>query len=214
MDVVVVVRQREGRSSQPEQRDHLLRLHLSRKTKDVPHPVLGRPARVLVTSDRLSAERGDVYGESIDVRRNDAGPRIKPVTGAQTRDGHGSVPLQSNAIVHLSDAVAKVAKRIDLPYQAGNRDGMQKIKKFRSADCVVGGFRYGTNSREVGSLLLGLYDSAGRLDHVGWLEQRDRQYTITQRDRLELGTDVQLREDGSDLCPDCRHAHDEGRRRL
>ena len=38
-----------------------------------------------------------------------------------------------------------IAKRIDLPYQAGNRDGMQKIKKFRSADCVVGGFRYATN---------------------------------------------------------------------
>ncbi len=42
-----------------------------------------------------------------------------------------------------SDGV--IAKRIDLPYQAGNRDGMQKIKKFRSADCVVGGFRYATN---------------------------------------------------------------------
>ena len=42
-----------------------------------------------------------------------------------------------------SDGV--IAKRIDLPYQAGNRDGMQKIKKFRSADCVIGGFRYATN---------------------------------------------------------------------
>ena len=41
-----------------------------------------------------------------------------------------------------------IAKRIDLPYQAGNRDGMQKIKKFRSADCVVGGFRYATNKVE------------------------------------------------------------------
>ena len=39
-----------------------------------------------------------------------------------------------------SDGV--IAKRVDLPYQAGSRDGMQKIKKFRSADCVVGGFRY------------------------------------------------------------------------
>jgi ATP-dependent DNA ligase len=40
-----------------------------------------------------------------------------------------------------SDGV--VAKRLDLPYQAANRDGMQKIKRHRSADCVVGGFRYG-----------------------------------------------------------------------
>jgi ATP-dependent DNA ligase len=65
-----------------------------------------------------------------------------------------------------------IAKRIDLPYQAGNRDGMQKIKKFRSADCVVGGFRYATNKlngkKVVGSLLLGLYDDGGLLHHVGF----------------------------------------------
>src|SRR5205823_3834640 len=42
-----------------------------------------------------------------------------------------------------SDGV--IAKRIDLPYQSSNREGMQKIKRFRSADCVVGGFRYATN---------------------------------------------------------------------
>jgi ATP-dependent DNA ligase len=69
-----------------------------------------------------------------------------------------------------SDGV--IAKRADLPYQAGNRDGMQKIKKFRSADCVVGGFRYATNKvngqKVVGSLLLGLYDDAGLLHHVGF----------------------------------------------
>jgi ATP-dependent DNA ligase len=69
-----------------------------------------------------------------------------------------------------SDGV--IAKRADLPYQAGNRDGMQKIKKFRSADCVVGGFRYATNKvgnrRVVGSLLVGLYDQTGLLHHVGF----------------------------------------------
>jgi ATP-dependent DNA ligase len=65
-----------------------------------------------------------------------------------------------------------IAKRLDLPYQAGNRDGMQKIKKFRSADCVIGGFRYATNKiggrKVVGSLLLGLYDDEGLLHHVGF----------------------------------------------
>ena len=78
-----------------------------------------------------------------------------------------------------SDGV--IAKRIDLPYQAGNRDGMQKIKKFRSADCVVGGFRYATNKianrKVVGSLLLGLYDDEGRLHHVGFtsaIKQADK----------------------------------------
>lgn len=61
-----------------------------------------------------------------------------------------------------------VAKRLDLPYRSGLRDGMVKVKKLRTADCVVGGFRYLKNRREVGSLLLGLYDAEGRLDHVGF----------------------------------------------
>lgn len=45
---------------------------------------------------------------------------------------------------------------------------MQKIKNFRSADCVVGGFRYGAKTKVVGSLLLGLYDAKGALHHVGF----------------------------------------------
>ena len=61
-----------------------------------------------------------------------------------------------------------IAKRRDLPYEAGNRHGMQKIKNFRSADCVVGGFRYNEGTKIVGSLLLGLYDDQGLLNHVGF----------------------------------------------
>jgi ATP-dependent DNA ligase len=60
-----------------------------------------------------------------------------------------------------------VAKRLDAPYLAGER-AMLKIKRLRTADCVVGGFRYAQGGREVGSLLLGLYDAAGRLNHVGF----------------------------------------------
>jgi ATP-dependent DNA ligase len=61
-----------------------------------------------------------------------------------------------------------IAKRADLPYLSGSRDGMQKYKLTRTADCVVGGFRYNANSPLVGSLLLGLYDEAGLLNHVGF----------------------------------------------
>lgn len=70
-----------------------------------------------------------------------------------------------------------VAKRRDLPYQSGERTGMQKIKKERTADCVVGGFRYLERKPQVGSLLLGLYDNQGKLDHVGFtssIQQKDR----------------------------------------
>lgn len=61
-----------------------------------------------------------------------------------------------------------IAKRRDLDYRSGERTGMQKIKFLRTADCVVGGFRYASKSRVIGSLLLGLYDDEGRLDHVGF----------------------------------------------
>lgn len=61
-----------------------------------------------------------------------------------------------------------VAKRRDLPYQSGERTGMLKIKKQRTADCVVGGFRYLEKKPLVGSLLLGLYNEKGLLDHVGF----------------------------------------------
>jgi ATP-dependent DNA ligase len=61
-----------------------------------------------------------------------------------------------------------IAKRRDLPYCSGDRTGMQKIKNYRSADCVVGGFRYNEGESVVGSLLLGLYDDDGKLHHVGF----------------------------------------------
>jgi ATP-dependent DNA ligase len=60
-----------------------------------------------------------------------------------------------------------VAKRIDQPYLSGER-AMIKVKNIRTADCVVGGFRYNEGKPVVGSLLLGLYDGKGKLDHVGF----------------------------------------------
>ena len=60
-----------------------------------------------------------------------------------------------------------VAKPLDGRYLPAQR-AMLKIKCLRTADCVVGGFRYANESREVGSLLLGLYNPEGKLDHVGF----------------------------------------------
>jgi ATP-dependent DNA ligase len=73
-----------------------------------------------------------------------------------------------------------IAKRLDLPYRSGDRSGMQKIKNYRSADCVVGGFRYNEGKPVVGSLLLGLYDDKGRLNHVGFTS------TIKRAEKPEL----------------------------
>ena len=60
-----------------------------------------------------------------------------------------------------------IAKRATLEYRSGER-AMIKVKQQRTADCVVGGFRYAEKKKEVGSLLLGLYDDEGLLDHVGF----------------------------------------------
>ncbi|WP_404335748.1 ATP-dependent DNA ligase [Sphingomonas sp. MMS12-HWE2-04] len=72
-----------------------------------------------------------------------------------------------------------IAKRRDEAYQPGER-AMVKIKRQHTADCVVGGFRYAAKKREVGSLLLGLYDDAGLLHHVGFTS------AISAKDRPDL----------------------------
>ncbi|MBV9954254.1 MAG: ATP-dependent DNA ligase [Pseudolabrys sp.] len=76
-----------------------------------------------------------------------------------------------------------IAKRRDLPYQAGNRSGMVKIKNYRSADCVVGGFRYNEGRKVAGSLLLGLYNDEGLLDHVGFTSsfKEDEKPALTKK---------------------------------
>jgi len=111
-------------------------------------------------------------------------------------------PRDANHIIRLSPVTDKVAvarkwfhmgigldgimaKRDDLPYQTGERTGMRKIKKRRTADCVVGGFRYLDKEPLVGSLLLGLYNEQGQLDHVGFTA------SIHRVDRARLTRDLE-----------------------
>jgi ATP-dependent DNA ligase len=77
-----------------------------------------------------------------------------------------------------------VAKQRDLDYRPGER-AMVKVKQQRTADCVVGGFRYAERKRVVGSLLLGLYDDEGRLDHVGFTS------AIPANERMQLTSDLE-----------------------
>lgn len=83
-----------------------------------------------------------------------------------------------------------VAKRLDLPYESGERTGMQKVKRIRSADCVIGGFRYASKGHVVGSLLLGLYDADGLLNHVGYtssLSADERKVLVPKLEKLIEG---------------------------
>jgi ATP-dependent DNA ligase len=78
-----------------------------------------------------------------------------------------------------------IAKRRDADYRSCDRSGMQKIKNHRSADCVVGGFRYNEGKPLVGSLLLGLYDDAGLLHHVGFTSSIGKEQKPALTKKLE-----------------------------
>jgi ATP-dependent DNA ligase len=61
-----------------------------------------------------------------------------------------------------------IAKKLGLPYLPGSRDGVVKVKPFRTADCVVVGLRWKAGGRStIATLLLGLYADDGQLDYVG-----------------------------------------------
>ncbi len=74
-----------------------------------------------------------------------------------------------------------VAKRLECEYTSGERTGMVKIKRIRTADCVVGGFRWAQKGGQVGSLLLGLFNDQGQLDHVGFSSS----FTKEERKKLK-----------------------------
>ena len=108
-----------------------------------------------------------------------------------TRSTHGDGLILSPATIDIdvaSDWLAApagaldgvIAKRLGIPYMSGERKGMIKVKRRRTADCVVGGFRYGSKAKIVGSLLLGLYDDHGVLHHVGFTS------SLTVADRKAL----------------------------
>jgi len=131
------------------------------------------PARLIVFDLLVDARGRSLVGLPLDERR----PRLEDFARTALA-GHPGVALspatQDAAVARrwfdrtrgALDGV--IAKRRDVPYASGERTGMQKFKLRRTADCVVGGFRYGTGTKVVGSLLLGLYDDAGLLHHVGF----------------------------------------------
>ena len=131
------------------------------------------PAEILIF-DLLADERGvDLAGLPLAERRTrleafarkylgmTPGMKLSPATTSRTAAAKWlSHPRAS------MDGV--IAKDLRAPYRAGSRDGGIKVKRVRTADCVVGGFRYTTRGGAIGSLLLGLYDKEGKLNHVGF----------------------------------------------
>jgi ATP-dependent DNA ligase len=144
------------------------------------HPAASRVTKLaaetpalLIVFDLLAQGTDNLVEEPLSARR-----KALDAFAKQTLRGHKTFRL-SPATTKLADAKkwltqvgatldGIIAKRRELAYESGNRHGMQKIKNYRSADCVVGGFRYNEGKNTVGSLLLGLYNDEGLLDHVGF----------------------------------------------
>jgi ATP-dependent DNA ligase len=127
------------------------------------------PATFIVFDCLLRKARQSLLLEAFEQRRaalealfdgEEAGLTITPFT----RDMRKAEKWLNDRQVSVDGVVAK---RLELAYQAGER-AMLKVKRLRTADCVVGGFRYETGRKLVGSLLLGLYDMDGLLHHVGF----------------------------------------------
>jgi ATP-dependent DNA ligase len=92
-----------------------------------------------------------------------------------------------------------MAKHLGEPYHSGDREGMVKVKHLKSADCVVGGFRYGEGTETVGSLLLGLYDGEGRLVYIGHtssIKKSDREALTKKLEKLRGENPFEVRVPG------------------
>jgi len=160
------------------------------------------PAR-LMAFDLLADERGRAL---VDLPLEQRRPRLEAFGKRYLRRG-GPIVLskatRSRATAEKwlagggeGDLDGVVAKRLDLPYRSGERDGMIKVKRRRTADCVVGGFRYSSRGREAGSLLLGLYDDDGVLHHVGAAG------AFSARDRVALLERLRPLEGGESFAPE------------
>jgi ATP-dependent DNA ligase len=131
------------------------------------------PARLMLFDILVDEQGKQLFAEPLTKRRKKLESFAKKYfarnksleLSPQTGDASIALSWLDDPSVRLDGVIAK---RLDLPYRSGERDGMQKVKKLRTVDCVVGGFRWASNEKVVGSLLLGLYDKDGLLHHVGF----------------------------------------------
>jgi ATP-dependent DNA ligase len=149
---------------------------------------------ILILFDCLYTEKAGVLLENTLTERRQALEQFYGAAGAapalRLTDYTRDRKTADDWLAHAAGALdGIVAKRIEAPYLAGER-AMLKLKHLRSADCVVGGFRYATGSKRVGSLLLGLYNPEGKLDHVGFTSgfaNEDRAALTKKLEKLKGG---------------------------
>ena len=145
------------------------------------------PAQLMLFDCLAGADGRSLVGRPLSARREalerlHGAEKASPLLLSSYTDDREAAQAWLDAAGGALDGV--VAKRRDGVYEPGER-AMIKIKQLRSADCVVGGFRYAAKKREVGSLLLGLYNDEGKLDHVGFTSAIPAEERAALTERLE-----------------------------
>jgi ATP-dependent DNA ligase len=89
----------------------------------------------------------------------------------------------------LASGEGVIAKQVEAPYRPGERKGMVKVKRLRTADCVVVGWRHGKEEGTVGSLILGLYDGDELrvVGHTSGLKAKEKRELISKLAPYETG---------------------------
>ena len=159
------------RDGRPSFDDLLLRIHpaASRIRK-----LSSETPATLLAFDLLVDERGrSLVEEPLTERRPKLEAFFKQIRSNERLRLSPAAHNRSAALRWMSQLAGSgfdgvIAKRLDVPYASGERTAMVKVKAIRTADCVVGGFRYASKGGQVGSLLLGLYNDEGLLDHIGF----------------------------------------------
>jgi ATP-dependent DNA ligase len=162
------------------------------------HPAASRITRLagetpatVILFDLLAEGSDDLRGRPLVTRR-------ELLLGAVTANARVALTPQTADLDEATDWFTRyegagldglIAKPEDSTYRSGER-GWTKVKHLRTVDCVVGGYRLETTTDVVGSLLLGLYDDAGVLHHVGHTS------SFSAREKRDLLTLVQPLEGG------------------
>jgi ATP-dependent DNA ligase len=145
--------------------------------------------------DLLARDRSKLTAKPFSERRAALEELIAAAPG-RAKKRSGSVELTplirsaTKAEPLLLSGEGVIAKQVDAPYRPGERKGMVKVKRVRTIDCVIVGWRPGKEKGTVGSLILGLYDKKGRLipiGHTSGLKAKEKRELVKTLKPYETG---------------------------
>jgi ATP-dependent DNA ligase len=157
LDGEIVVRDGDGGIAfgALQQRIHPAASRVERMSAETPAVVVAFDLLALddeVLLERTFAERRALLEQLVPADSVELCPQVRTAEGAER---------------WLHEYEGVIAKRLDAPYLPGERKGMQKVRRQRTLDCVVAGYRPGKAEGTIGSIMLGLYDEQGKLHVIG-----------------------------------------------